>query len=165
MLPASLLNHVFSSLYFVFPVTEQNEDDEDDGNDGTTKKRRRSERGDTPSTSSAYKPPAATSKGTKKTKASNTNKPKQIVRIRAKIHCTAAGVPGLEAPSRINIDDRTKGGGDGLRNLPHWHPLEKVPGLNTCVACFFLCGCVCCLTLTVVQLSRLFIFGACRLKH
>lgn len=48
---------------------------------------------------------------------------KQIVRIRAKIHCAAAGLPGLDAPARTEGED---GGGDDPGQLPDWHPLHKV---------------------------------------
>lgn len=48
---------------------------------------------------------------------------KQIVRIRAKVHCAAAGLPGLDAPART---EREEGGGDDPGQLPDWHPLHKV---------------------------------------
>lgn len=48
---------------------------------------------------------------------------KQIVRIRAKVHCAAAGLPGLDAPARTEGED---GGGDDPGQLPDWHPLHKV---------------------------------------
>lgn len=58
------------------------------------------------------------------TEATTDHKPrKQMVRIRAKIHCTAAGLPGLDGPSKGQWKDNAS---DGLANLPQWHPLEKV---------------------------------------
>ncbi|CAM9211625.1 unnamed protein product, partial [Ectocarpus sp. 12 AP-2014] len=47
---------------------------------------------------------------------------KQMVRIRAKIHCTAAGPPGLDGPAEEQGNDTA---GEGVANLPQWHPLEK----------------------------------------
>lgn len=60
---------------------------------------------------------------------------KQIVRIRAKVHCTSAGLPGLDAPVRSKGKD-TKG--DDATSLPDWHPLQKV-GSNPCVLVLFWC--------------------------
>ena len=48
---------------------------------------------------------------------------KQIVRIRAKVHCTAAGLPGLDAPNKTDGEDE---GGDDPGQLPDWYPLHKV---------------------------------------
>lgn len=48
---------------------------------------------------------------------------KQIVRIRAKVHCTAAGLPGLDAPA---ITDWKANAGEDSSKMPEWHPLEKV---------------------------------------
>ena len=52
---------------------------------------------------------------------------KQIVRIRAKVHCTAAGLPGLDAPvGSKGKDTMGEDGAAGMSNLPEWHPLQKV---------------------------------------
>lgn len=48
---------------------------------------------------------------------------KQMIRIRAKIHCTAAGLPGLDGPAEQQGNDTA---GNGVADLPEWHPLEKV---------------------------------------
>lgn len=54
---------------------------------------------------------------------------KKIVRIRAKVHCTAAGLPGLDAPSNVaskkSVLERGRGVGSAA-TLPEWHPLSKV---------------------------------------
>lgn len=49
---------------------------------------------------------------------------KQIVRIRAKVHCTAAGRPGLDAPASSGKGVHL--GEDDASSLPEWHPLQKV---------------------------------------
>lgn len=64
--------------------------------------------------------------GTKSEASNKTEHRKQIVRIRAKVHCTAAGQPGLDAPSTTEGQAQEKDGEDGT-SLPKWHPLKKVP--------------------------------------
>lgn len=76
------------------------------------KKRKRS-RGEGTNCGSAAEADAATSAGNRK----------QIVRIRAKVHCTAAGMPDEDAPCEREGEDD---GGDDATHLPKWHPLEKV---------------------------------------
>lgn len=43
---------------------------------------------------------------------------RKTVRIRGRVHCTAAGLPGVDAPHATGDDDAWQ--------LPEWHPLEKV---------------------------------------
>eukprot|EP00903_Cladosiphon_okamuranus_P010099 g9564.t2 len=81
------------------------------GKEGGSKKRRRSEM-------------AKAEANKAQAKANKVEQRKQIVRIRAKVHCTAAGPPGLDAP----VKSKSKGQdtrGDDAANLPDWHPLQK----------------------------------------
>lgn len=51
---------------------------------------------------------------------------KNIVRIRAKVHCTAAGKPLMDAPCKTNISRSGEANGESGVILPDWHPLAKV---------------------------------------
>lgn len=82
------------------------------------KKRRRGE--NSPPPVAAAKAPSGKSKG------EGHDDRKQIVRIRAKVHCTAAGLPGVDAPAKTGVKGDTEDGGDATTPLPAWHPLEKV---------------------------------------
>lgn len=49
------------------------------------------------------------------------------MRIRAKVHCTAAGLPEMDAPcEKEGAGDADDDGGDDASHMPKWHPLEKV---------------------------------------
>ena len=63
--------------------------------------------------------------------AAETKKIKKIVWIRAKVHCTAAGLPDVDAPSKVKDGDQDGHEDDDERDvataqLPRWHPLSKV---------------------------------------
>lgn len=87
----------------------------DQKDDASSKKRRRTEITQAKTTAKSD----AKAKGKAKVE-----QRKQIVRIRAKVHCTAAGLPGLDAPLQIKKGKDAKG--DHAGNLPDWHPLQKV---------------------------------------
>lgn len=101
-------------------------DEEEDKTPGT-KKRRRSDVTEAAGEAKA-KPKTKTKTMVEK------QKQKQIVRIRAKVHCTAAGLPGLDAPVRSKGQDTE---GDDASNLPDWHPLHKV-GFTITLFCVLL---------------------------
>lgn len=44
----------------------------------------------------------------------------KTVRIIGRVHCTAAGLPGVDAPHLVDVDDGCL--------LQEWHPLQKVLG-------------------------------------
>lgn len=101
----------------------ESQDDEEEeqpvstGKKAGSKKRRRSE----------VIKAEAKSEAKTKAEAKKIKQRKQIVRIRAKVHCTAAGLPGLDAP--LKGKSKSKGQnttGDDATDLPDWHPLQKV---------------------------------------
>lgn len=87
-----------------------------DENDETVKVPSRKRRRDDDQLSSHEKVPGGGDGG-------DTSGDKTIVRIRAKIHVTAAGRPGVDAPCKA--EGVRKGDGEELP-LPSWHPLAEV---------------------------------------
>lgn len=89
--------------------------------EGSSKKRRRDERTKGKDKAKEDDVPASA-------KQADQQHRKQIVRIRAKVHCTAAGLPGVDAPVKSGTAEALAKdtAGDDASNLPHWHPLAKV---------------------------------------
>ncbi len=112
-------------IYLRVCVTRRQDPEEEEGTatprGGSSKKRRRDEH-----TKAKGKDKAKDKEN--KQAAEQQQHRKQIVRIRAKVHCTAAGLPGVDAPVKSGTAEALAKdkAGDDASNLPHWHPLAKV---------------------------------------
>lgn len=104
-------------------LIEQDANTPDDAETSRSKKRRRDGK------SKDVKDKGNAKADAKSEDTAKTGQRKQIVRIRAKVHCTAAGQPGLDAPAKAEEEEEKEAQateGEGGTSLPKWHPLEKV---------------------------------------
>lgn len=106
---------------------DEGDDEDEDGVDEPNKKRRRD---------SEEEPSDGDFNAKSKSDDRDANR-KKIVRIRAKVHLTAAGKPAVDAPSEAASSEASASGlaHDDAVALPKWHPLSKVRVRGTLLEC------------------------------